>query len=37
MSTIYNYRTKMRNKAASNRDEFEEMVMKIGTISKRTE
>lgn len=37
MSTIYNYRTKMRNKATSNRDEFEEMVMKIGTISKRTE
>jgi len=30
MSTIYNYRTKMRNKAASNRYEFEDMVMKIG-------
>ncbi|MCD8080795.1 MAG: DUF6377 domain-containing protein [Bacteroides sp.] len=30
MSTIYNYRTKMRNKAATCREEFEEMVMKIG-------
>lgn len=30
MSTIYNYRTKMRNKAAISREEFEEMVMKIG-------
>ncbi len=30
MSTIYNYRTKMRNKAAENRDEFEELIMKIG-------
>lgn len=28
--TIYNYRTKMRNKAAGNRDEFEKEVMKIG-------
>ena len=34
MSTIYNYRTKMRNKCASNRGEFEEKVMKIGTINK---
>ena len=30
VSTIYNYRTKMRNKAAGNRDEFENQVMKIG-------
>ena len=30
LSTIYNYRTKIRNKAAGNRDEFEEKVMKIG-------
>lgn len=28
--TIYNYRTKMRNKAAGNRDAFEKEVMKIG-------
>ena len=34
LSTIYNYRTKMRNKAASNRNQFEDMVMKIG-ISKK--
>jgi hypothetical protein len=32
LSTIYNYRTKMRNKAIVSRDEFEEMVMKIGNI-----
>jgi len=30
VSTIYNYRTKMRNKAAGTRDEFEGLVMKIG-------
>jgi len=30
LSTIYNYRSKMRNKAAANREQFEEMVMKIG-------
>lgn len=30
--TIYNYRTKMRNKAAGNRDEFEKEVMKIGKL-----
>lgn len=30
LSTIYNYRTKVRNKAAGNREEFEELVMKIG-------
>lgn len=32
LSTIYNYRTKARNKAAVSRDEFEEMVSKIGII-----
>ena len=30
LSTVYNYRTKMRNKALGNRDEFEEKVMRIG-------
>lgn len=30
LSTIYNYRTKIRNKAVCRRDCFEEMVMKIG-------
>lgn len=30
LSTIYNYRTKTRNKAAVSRDDFEAMVMKIG-------
>ncbi|MDR2126497.1 MAG: DUF6377 domain-containing protein [Prevotellaceae bacterium] len=30
VSTIYNYRTKMRNKAVVSRDKFEDMVMKIG-------
>jgi len=33
LSTIYNYRTKARNKAAVSRDEFEEMVSKIGIIT----
>jgi hypothetical protein len=37
MSTIYNYRTKMRNKAVINRDEFEEMVMNIGIISGKSD
>ena len=32
-STIYNYRTKIRNKAAGNRDEFEGKVMKIDISS----
>lgn len=31
LSTIYNYRTKIRNKAIVPRDEFETLVMKIGT------
>jgi len=34
LSTIYNYRTKLRNKSAGPRDEFEAMVMSIGTASK---
>lgn len=32
LSTIYNYRTRARNKAAVSRNEFEEMVIKIGII-----
>lgn len=31
LSTIYNYRTRARNKAAVSRNDFEEMVMKIGS------
>ena len=34
LSTVYNYRTKVRNKAAISREEFEKMVMKIGTARK---
>jgi hypothetical protein len=30
LSTIYNYRTKVRNKSAVNREDFELMVSKIG-------
>ena len=33
LSTIYNYRTKIRNKAIGQRDEFEERVMLIGTTN----
>jgi cell division protein FtsL len=33
LSTIYNYRTKARNKAVVSRNDFEEMVVKIGLIS----
>ncbi|WP_316821734.1 DUF6377 domain-containing protein [Pedobacter gandavensis] len=33
MSTIYNYRTKVRNKAMVPREDFEDYVRKIGTIS----
>ncbi|MBP4136985.1 DUF6377 domain-containing protein [Flavobacterium geliluteum] len=33
LSTIYNYRTRARNKAAVSRNDFEEMVVKIGLIS----
>lgn len=32
LSTIYNYRTKTRNKAAVSRDDFEIMVSKIGSM-----
>lgn len=32
LGTIYNYRTKARNKAVVSRNDFEEMVMKIGLI-----
>lgn len=34
LSTIYNYRTKMRNKAIGPRDEFENNIMRIGSNSK---
>lgn len=33
MSTIYNYRTKVRNKAAVPREEFDRFVVEIGTFS----
>lgn len=33
MSTIYNYRTKVRNKAVVPREDFEDYVKKIGTMS----
>lgn len=32
LRTVYNYRTKIRNKAADSRDELEEKVKKIGTF-----
>lgn len=32
LRTVYNYRTKVRNKAVVCRDEFEEMVKEIGTL-----
>lgn len=32
LRTVYNYRTKVRNKAAGSRDEFEEIVKKIGAF-----
>lgn len=35
LTTIYNYRTKARNKASGARDRFEENVMKIGLISSK--
>jgi hypothetical protein len=34
ISTIYNYRSQLKNKSAGPRDEFEEKVMQIGTNSK---
>lgn len=33
VTTIYNYRTKARNKAVCNRDDFEKRVMEIGNIN----
>ncbi|MRX68456.1 hypothetical protein GJU42_10840 [Flavobacterium resistens] len=33
LSTIYNYRTRARNKAAVSRNDFEEMVAKIGSMA----
>lgn len=33
LSTIYNYRTRARNKAAVSRNDFEEMVIKIGSMA----
>jgi hypothetical protein len=35
--TIYNYRTKVKNKAAGNRDEFEKNIMMIGRIKRVVE
>ena len=37
LSTIYNYRTKTRNKAAVSRDEFEIMVSRIGIIAGKSD
>jgi cell division protein FtsB len=34
VNTIYNYRAKFKNKGAVNRDEFEDLIMKIGSFSK---
>lgn len=34
ISTIYNYRSQLKNKSAGPRDEFEEKVMQIGTTNK---
>lgn len=34
VNTIYNYRVKVKNKAAGDRDNFEDLVMKIDTCSK---
>lgn len=36
LSTIYNYRTKARNKAAVSRDDFEILVSKIGTMASKS-
>ncbi|MBR3014200.1 MAG: hypothetical protein IKH69_04170 [Bacteroidaceae bacterium] len=35
VSTIYNYKTKMRNKAKGNKEDFDEQVMKIGLTNPR--
>ena len=34
VTTIYNYRTKVRNKAVGSRDELERMVAKIGKLNR---
>jgi type II secretory pathway pseudopilin PulG len=34
VNTIYNYRVKIKNKAAGNRDDFENTIMQIGACSK---
>lgn len=36
LSTVYNYRTKMRNKAVCKREEFEEKIMLIGRINEES-
>lgn len=35
LRTVYNYRTKVRNKAIGNRDEFENLVKNIGNINRK--
>lgn len=35
LRTVYNYRTKVRNKAAGERDDFEEKVKRIGVFQKK--
>ena len=35
LRTVYNYRTKVRNKAAGSREEFEEIVKKIGAFRQK--
>lgn len=35
LSSIYNYRTRARNKAVVSRNEFDEMVAKIGSLNKK--
>jgi DNA-binding CsgD family transcriptional regulator len=35
LSTIYNYRTRARNNAAVSRDEFEEILMTIGSVQEK--
>jgi len=35
LRTVYNYRTKVRNKAIGNRDEFETLVKNIGNINRK--
>ncbi|MGL4853512.1 MAG: DUF6377 domain-containing protein [Phocaeicola sp.] len=34
MSTVYNYRTRARNKAIISRDDFEDSILRIGSITK---